>query len=131
MTDGAPADLEVSVVRFLPGQIRAYGEASFIGTVLADTGLSRPEQQQVDETFVEVSPEQLGGADADVVFTTVYGEPADTGVGEVTAGPVWANLGAVQRGDVHEVSDDTWMLGIGVTAADLVLDDLERILGDA
>ena len=130
VTEGDPAGLEVSVVRFLPGQIRAYGEASFIGTVLADAGFARPEQQQVDDTFVEVSPEQLGGADADVVFTTVYGEPADTGVGEVTAGPVWANLAAVQRGDVHEVSDDTWMLGIGVTAAQLVLDDVERILGE-
>jgi hypothetical protein len=31
---------------------------------------------------------------------------------------------------VHEVSDDTWFLGIGVTAAGLVLDDIEAALGN-
>jgi iron complex transport system substrate-binding protein len=130
VTDGDPGSLEVSVVRFLPGQIRLYTPESFIGTVLADAGFARPASQAEGDTFVEASAEQLAGADGDVVFTAVYGDPADTDQAAVTAGPVWQNLGAVQRGDVHEVSDDTWMLGIGVTAANLVLDDLERILGE-
>lgn len=128
VTDGDPASLEVSVVRFLPGQIRLYTPTSFIGTVLADVGFSRPPSQQEGDTFVEASAEQLAGADGDVVFTAVYGDPADTDQGAITAGPVWQNLDAVQRGDVVEVDDDTWMLGIGVTAANLVLDDLEAAL---
>lgn len=127
LAGGDPGSFEVSVVRFLPGQTRAYGQASFVGTVLADAGLARPEQQQVDETFVEVSPELLSGADGDLLVTTVYGDPADTDVAAVTAGPLWQQLGAVRRGDVLRAPDDTWMLGIGVTAAHLVLDDLEAV----
>lgn len=129
VSGGDPASLSVSVVRFLPGQIRLYGEASFIGTVLADAGFSRPEPQQVAETFVEASPEQIGLADGDVVFTSTYGDPADTQQAEVTGGPLWKGLSAVRSGNAHEVSDDTWMLGIGVTAAHLVLDDIESTLG--
>ncbi|WP_341358394.1 iron-siderophore ABC transporter substrate-binding protein [Georgenia sp. M64] len=129
VTGGDPAGTEVSVVRFLPGQIRLYGEASFIGTVLADAGFGRPAVQQVPETFVEVSAEQISQADGDVVFTAVYGAPEDTAVADVTGGELWNRLTAVQAGNAHEVSDDTWMLGIGVTAANLVLNDIESILG--
>lgn len=43
VADGEPGSVEVSVVRFLPGQIRLYGEASFIGTVLDDAGFARPQ----------------------------------------------------------------------------------------
>lgn len=129
VTGGDPASTTVSVVRFLPGQIRLYGKASFIGTVLADAGFGRPESQQVDDTFVEVSPEQISLADGDVIFTTTYGDPAETAVADVTNGELWKGLGAVQAGTVHEVPDDVWMLGIGVTAANLVLDDIEATLG--
>lgn len=129
VTGGDPAGTAVSVVRFLPDQIRLYGEDSFIGTVLADAGFARPEPQQVQETFVEVSAEQISQADGDVVFTSVYGAPADTAVADVTGGELWKRLTAVQAGNAHEVSDDTWMLGIGVTAANLVLDDIETLLG--
>jgi iron complex transport system substrate-binding protein len=126
---GDAGSLSVSVVRFLPGQIRLYAEASFIGTVLADAGFARPEPVQVPETFVEVSPEQIALADADVVFTTTYGDPAKTAQDDVLGGPLWKRLEAVQSGNVHAVPDDIWMLGIGVTAANLVLDDIERLLG--
>jgi len=129
VSGGAPGEVEVSIVRFLPGQIRLYGEASFIGTVLADAGFARPKVQQVNETFVEVSPEEISKADGDVIFTTTYGKDDDTQVAEVTGGPLWAGIPAVKAGDVHQVSDDVWMLGIGVTAANLVLDDISKTLG--
>lgn len=35
---------------------------------------------------------------------------------------------AVQQGRVYGVSDDLWMLGIGYTAANGVIDDLTRYL---
>ena len=68
-------------------------------------------------------------ADGDVVFSTTYGDPADTDSAAVTGGELWQRLGAVQAGEAHEVSDEVWMLGIGATAGGLVLDDLERLLG--
>jgi iron complex transport system substrate-binding protein len=128
---GEPADVAVSVVRFMPGQNRLYGKQSFIGTVLEDIGVGRPQAQQAEETFVEISPEQISKADGDVVYVTTYGPDSGTAVAKVTGGPLWQRLGAVRSGDVHTVSDDLWMLGIGVTAANKVLDDLERTLPKA
>lgn len=119
---GDPGALEVSMLRFTPTNIRLYGEGSFIGTILRDAGFARPQSQQVDKTFVEISPEQLSQADGDLLFYAAYG---NTEQGKVTAGPLWQRLGAVSGGRAHEVRDDLWYLGIGPIAAGLVLDDMK------
>lgn len=119
----------VSVVRFVPGEIRLYARANFIGTVLEDAGIARPPAQDVEEFSVTASPEQISLADGDVVFVGTYGDPAETDGPAVLAGPLWQRLPAVAAGDVHEVDDDVWFLGTGVGAADLVLDELEAVLG--
>lgn len=49
---------------------------------------------------------------------------------EIITDPLWVKLDAVRRDRVHEVSDDFWMLGIGPTAANGVVDDLETHLAD-
>jgi iron complex transport system substrate-binding protein len=118
----------VSMVRFLPDETRLYQKASFIGTILEDVGLPRPPSQDVDDFAAEISAEQLEQADADLIFTAHYGPEDDTTKGDLTSSPLWQNLGAVQRGDVHDVPDDYWMLGIGIQAANLVLDDIEEML---
>jgi ABC-type Fe3+-hydroxamate transport system substrate-binding protein len=46
----------------------------------------------------------------------------------VTAGNLWKELSAVKAGKVYPVADETWMTGIGVTAANRLLDDLEKHL---
>ncbi len=119
---GDPSTLAVSMLRFTPTNIRLYGEGSFIGTILSDVGFARPQPQQVDKTFVEISREQLSLADGDVLFYSSYGE---TEQAQLTAGPLWQRLGAVSSGRAHEVPDDLWYLGIGPIAADLVLDDMK------
>lgn len=119
---GNPGALRVSMLRFIPTGIRLYGEGSFIGTILSDAGFARPQPQQVDETFVAISREQLSLADGDLLFYAAYG---DTEQAELTAGPLWQRLGAVSSGRAHEVPDDLWYLGIGPIAADLVLDDMK------
>ena len=119
---GDPGKVAVSMVRFIPTGIRLYGEGSFIGTILSDAGFARPQSQQVDKTFVEISPEQISLADGDVLFYSSYGE---TRKNQVTPGPLWQRLGAVSNGRAHEVPDDLWYLGIGPIAADLVLDDMK------
>ncbi|CAN5430258.1 hypothetical protein BH20ACT10_BH20ACT10_21620 [soil metagenome] len=121
----------VSVVRFIAGDTRIYQKESFIGTVLEDAGLPRPEPQDVDDfALMNVSEEAIPDMDGDVIFTTVYGEESETALGDVTTDPLWQNLGAVEDGDVHEVSDDVWMLGIGYSAADGVIDDLNEYIVD-
>lgn len=120
----------ISVVRFLPGETRLYQKANFIGTVLEDVGLPRPESQDVDEFALVISEEQIELADGDVIFVTSYGPAEETFEGEFTDNPLWERLSAVQADRVFEVPDDTWMLGIGIGAAGVVLDDLERHLVD-
>ncbi|MGY1592988.1 ABC transporter substrate-binding protein [Geodermatophilus sp. SYSU D00708] len=127
---GDPVATEVSIVRFLDGTaVRLYGEGSFIGAVLADVGFARPEAQRTAETFVEVSPEEIASADADLVFSAAYGEDGRTAAAQVTAGGLWQGMSAVQQGRAFEVDDDRWFLAIGPLGARLVLDDLERIAG--
>lgn len=128
---GNPADTEVSMVRQMSDSIRLYGTGSFIGTILEDAGFSRPEIQQVDETFVEISREQISQADGDLIFYSAFGPTSQTALDELVAGPLWQNLSAVQNGKSYEVSDDLWYLGIGPIAADLVLDDLEKFLSSS
>jgi iron complex transport system substrate-binding protein len=123
-----PDDTEVSIVRFVPGEIRLYAQENFIGTVLDDTGIARPEAQDVPEFDVVVSPEQIDLAAGDVIFVGTYGDPAETDGPAVLGGPLWQKIPAVQAADVHEVDDDIWFLGTGVGAAELVLDELEQTL---
>ncbi|MET9675707.1 iron-siderophore ABC transporter substrate-binding protein [Streptomyces sp. NPDC006482] len=118
----------VSMVRYLPGKIRLYAKASFIGTILEDTGLPRPKNQQIDELAAEISPEKIDEADADWIFTGVYGDAKATKKDTAQANPLWKNLTAVKAGQAKDVPDETWYLGLGVTAANSVLDDLRADL---
>ncbi|MFC9735189.1 ABC transporter substrate-binding protein [Streptomyces roseolus] len=127
-TDVGPNKPTISMVRYLPGKIRLYAKASFIGTILEDTGLPRPKNQQVDDLAVEVSPEKIDQADADWIFTGVYGDAKATKKDAAQGNPLWKNLEAVKAGRAKDVPDETWYLGLGVTAANSVLDDLRADL---
>lgn len=126
----AAGDPEISVVRFLD-VIRLYQPTSFSGVVLADAGLARPESQRDPEEFIRViSEEELALADGDVLIYTVFDdEAAEEQAAAIQDRPLWGTLDAVQRGDVHAVSDDHWMSGVGLFGAHLILDNLARIFG--
>jgi iron complex transport system substrate-binding protein len=123
---GAP-ELAASIVRFLPDETRIYGPETFSGDVLTDVGFALPELEYDEYSMAYISPEQIEMADADVVFSTTYGDPAATTKDKVTA--LWSNLEAVQIGCQFGVEDDEWMLGIGLIGAGIVLDDVESSLG--
>ncbi|GGZ42909.1 MULTISPECIES: ABC transporter substrate-binding protein [Streptomyces] len=126
--DIGPDKPTVSMVRYMPDRLRLYAKASFIGTILEDVGLPRPENQQIDDLAAEISPEKIDEADADWIFTGVYGDPKATQRDTARSNPLWKNLKAVREGRAKDVSDETWYLGLGVTSADLVLDDLRADL---
>ncbi len=122
---------EVSIVRFLPGETRIYQKESFVGTILEDAGLPRPPSQDVNEfAILNASEEFIPKMGGDVIFTTAYGPEDETTQQEITSDPLWRKLEAVQQGRVYAVSDDLWMLGIGPTAANGVLDDLDKHLSE-
>jgi iron complex transport system substrate-binding protein len=123
----AAAAIEVSVLRFVDGaNTRLYGRENFIGSILEDVGLGRPAivDEAPDGFAVEISPEQIDRADGDVVFYTSYGSTEGSGEDDAVGGPLWNDLTAVREGHAHRVDDQLWFLGIGYTAADLILDEL-------
>ncbi|MFB7311272.1 ABC transporter substrate-binding protein [Streptomyces sp. NPDC056192] len=126
--DIGPDKPTISMVRYLPDRIRLYAKASFIGTILEDAGLPRPKNQQINDLAAEISPEKIDEADADWIFTGVYGDPKATKRDTAQSNPLWKNLKAVKEGRAKDVPDETWYLGLGVTAANLVLDDLRADL---
>ncbi len=128
---GDPAGTTVSPLRFVGGTIRAYQAKSFIGTVLADIGLDQVELPTGEvATFAELSVEELTRGDADIILYSSYGPAADSGEAAVVAGPLWPRLGAVQSGRAYAVEDDVFFTGIGLTAANLMVEDLtEQLAG--
>ncbi|MEV6060240.1 ABC transporter substrate-binding protein [Nocardia asteroides] len=123
-----------SVIRFLAGPTRLYQNQSFSGVVLADVGLNRPANQITTDPkkiMVEVSPEQIDSADADMIFVATIDDPGKTPKNAVTSSPVWRDLAAVKSNRVYEVPDETWMSGIGVQAAQRMLADIAQASGVA
>lgn len=117
----------VSVIRFRADDTRIYYKTSFVGTILEDLGIPRPESQDKgteDERFAEISREQIREADGTHIFACAYGEPSESQLGEFMNDPLWQTLEAVRNGKVYWVDDDYWMVGIGYIAANLVIDDL-------
>jgi len=118
----------LSIVRFLPGQIRLYSDRSFSGTILSDMGFTVPETAVGEDTYLELSPEQVTKAHADYIYVSAYGPADDTDRAKVTGGPLWNTIPAVKAGDVHQLNDDL-ISGIGIQAAQQILDQFEQDLG--
>lgn len=121
---------KVSVVRFLPTQIRIYQLDSFSGYILKLLGFARPDNQNVDDFAIRTGKESIPDMDADRLFYFTW----ETGDGKGLAArdealndPLWQTLSVVQAGNVHEVSDPVWNTAGGIIAANLMLDDIERI----
>jgi iron complex transport system substrate-binding protein len=129
---GDPSSIEVSIVRFMPDEIRFYGPEGFSGIVVGDTGLARPEMQMLadadDKRIGTVSAEEIDTLGGDVIFYCGYGADGEAMLAEYTGGALWQSIPAVQDGEAHQVDDQIWMTGIGVTAAGMILDDLEQYL---
>ncbi len=104
--------------------------ATAVGSVLAAAGLARPPaQEQAGDPaspFVLFTAETLPDHDGDTLFL-LSGGPYATDA--LTGSPLWAGLGAVQAGAVHEVSGEVW-LSASAFSVDWVLDDLRAVLLD-
>ncbi|MFE7135575.1 ABC transporter substrate-binding protein [Streptomyces sp. NPDC057638] len=125
------ARTEVNMVRFIEGSdIRIYGKENYIGTILADVGLGRPAitEKAEDGFMLNVSPEKIDLAAADVIFHSTIGDPKKAKATEVLGGPLWKNIPAVKAGKAHAVTDELWIQGIGYTAATLILGELQTAL---
>ncbi|WP_254812014.1 ABC transporter substrate-binding protein [Streptomyces cavourensis] len=125
------AATEVNIVRFVEGaDIRIYGKKNYIATILADVGLGRPAvtDKATDGFSHDVSPEKIDLADADAIFHSTYGDPKKSKETQTTGSGLWKNMDAVKNGRVFAVDDQLWIQGIGYTAADKILSELQTHL---
>lgn len=116
-----------SMVRFRPDNFRLYGPETFSGSILQQVGFDLGERDWNEYSMMELSPELFEQIDGDIVFyANPGGDPAATTMGAVTG--LWGDLPAVTAQQVYEVEDETWMVGIGVVGANIILDDIESAL---
>ncbi|GGO91802.1 ABC transporter substrate-binding protein [Wenjunlia tyrosinilytica] len=123
------ARTKVGFVRFIEGaDTRLYMNDTFVGSILKDLKVGRA--ANVDKTgfSVDISPERIGEGNADVIFYSTYGDPAKAEETSVTGGKLWKNLDAVKNDKAFKVDDSLWMLGIGYTGADRILDAMKKHL---
>ncbi|AZU60538.1 ABC transporter substrate-binding protein [Neobacillus mesonae] len=137
---GDNVNKEVSVVRFMAGKSRIYYTDSFSGVIFNQLGFKRAAQQEelftpenkLGNLAIEVGKEVIPKMDGDYLFYFTYAPNGDkealNTAKEWTNDPLWKNLKAVKSGNAYEVSDATWNTAGGVLAANIMLDDLEKLL---
>ncbi|WP_226533653.1 ABC transporter substrate-binding protein [Microbacterium paraoxydans] len=118
-----------SIVRFRADNFRLYGPGTFSGSLLTDMGFDLGADRDWNEwSMMELSPELYEQIDGDVVFyMSPGGDPNATTQAQITK--LWGAQPGVAAGSAFEVEDDTWMVGIGVIGANLVIDQVEDLLG--
>ncbi|MGE7909758.1 ABC transporter substrate-binding protein [Lysinibacillus xylanilyticus] len=136
---GDKTNQEVSFVRFMADKSRIYYTDSFSGVIFDSLGFKRvPEQAELfkdnaklGKLAVEVGKEVIPKMDGDVLFYFTYMPTGDDSAlateKEWTEDPLWKNLSAVQKGNVHKVDDVIWNTAGGILAAEIMLDQIEEI----
>lgn len=117
-----------SMVRFRTESFRLYGPETFSGSLLTDMGFDLGDREWNEYSMIELSPERYEEIDGDVVFYTGAGDDAESTTAS-TVTELWGEQPGVRAGRAFAVSDDTWMVGIGVVGGNLIVDDVESSLG--
>jgi len=121
---------EISLARFMASMTRIYFKDTFAGIILDQIGFARPAVQDKPEFAEEITKERIPEFEGDRLFYYVYetGDGgADAQASDWTKDPLWQNLEVVKAGKAHPVDDAIWNTAGGIIAANLMLDDLERI----
>jgi iron complex transport system substrate-binding protein len=116
----------VSVVRVTATNLRYYQRANFLGSILTDLGFPRPESQNVDDFALNnQSLETIGrSGGGDVIVLSIIGGAGNEFARQLQESPLWKGLPAVQASKVLVVDDNTWIAGLGYTAAGQILTDI-------
>ncbi|NJP69139.1 iron-siderophore ABC transporter substrate-binding protein [Streptomyces spiramenti] len=117
-TEGSTAQL----VRPRDGILTLYGPTSFAGSTLECAGFTTPERDWEESISVDVSPERVLDARADLVLVTA----ADVAAADALPAAVRDN--AESFANLHVVDQSFWITGVGPLGGMAVLDDLDRLL---
>ncbi|MEV7548720.1 ABC transporter substrate-binding protein [Amycolatopsis sp. NPDC089917] len=131
---------KIVLLRFTTEEMRIITDSViFPSRILSDAGITRSSSSspaKPTDTYTSLSPEQVGRlADADVIIHFSGGGASEGGQvsstsAKYTQGDLWRRLPAVRTGKVFEVSRISWWDGGSTSAANAVLDDLDRVVGE-
>lgn len=113
----------VSILRPRKDNITVYLKANFSGSIIQDAGLPRPTAQNLDDFSVKLNEEKVADMEGDVIFWFSR-DKENLLQTKIQLNPTWKGFKAVKENRVFEVSSETWLSGLGVQAANLVVDDL-------
>ncbi|MDQ0229587.1 ABC transporter substrate-binding protein [Metabacillus malikii] len=120
--------LHVSVVNFREDHARIY-LTGFAGSILNELGFKGPKDLSDDSQDILqlTDKESISEMNADVIYLFMEDNEAVKKTYEQWTGhPLWENLDAVTNDEVHQVDEIIWNMGGGITAANLMLDDLYK-----
>ncbi|MEW9502524.1 ABC transporter substrate-binding protein [Jeotgalibacillus marinus] len=129
---GEKLNQKVSIVRFMPGDVRIYHKDNFSAVILDQLGFARPEgQDQPDFAEKNATKERIPAMDGDILFYFTYDPAENQGEAmkleqEWINDPLFNNLNVAQNNNIHRVDDAIWNTAGGVKAANLFLDDIEK-----
>ena len=115
-----------SLVRFASEDTaRLYATDSFIGEIMVDMGIPRPEDapDTTESIFVPLSPEEILKADAEVIFQSTWapegaeGDASRAQEKKFTSNPLWKKL----KGEVMPVDDSIFLSSVSLQGAGEVI----------
>ncbi|WP_045520117.1 ABC transporter substrate-binding protein [Neobacillus niacini] len=118
---------EISLLRANTENVMVYLRQSFSGSIIEELGFSRPVSQQKDDFALELNNEAIPEMDGDYIFWFTREQPniIDS---SFSNSPFWNNLEAVKNNKTFKVGYDTWLSGLGIQAANKIIDDVEKII---
>lgn len=132
---GDKVNSKISMVRFMPGDVRIYHKDTFSGVILDEVGLKRPKNQDKND-FAEkgLTKERISAMDGDYLFYFTFNTPKEdvTSVEkEWVNDPAFKALNASKKNHAMKVDDSIWNTSGGVLSANMMLDDLkEKLLSE-
>ncbi|WP_114597597.1 ABC transporter substrate-binding protein [Renibacterium salmoninarum] len=123
-----------SLVRFVgESTARLYSSKSFIGEIMNDMGIPRPQgaPDSTDQIFVTLSTEEILKADAKTILVATWkttgseGEKAVAQSQEFESNPLWSRL----TGKKVEVDDATFVASVSIQGARAVMAELAKSYG--
>ncbi|MGX5697829.1 ABC transporter substrate-binding protein [Agromyces soli] len=130
----AQPDATYSLLRFAgEDTARLYSSDSFIGEIMADMGIPRPEgaPDTTESIFVPLSAEQILQADAGVVLVSTWepggaeGDASRAQRDQFESNPLWQRI----TGDVVAVDDATFVASVSIQGANAVITELAEHFG--
>ncbi|MEC0226202.1 ABC transporter substrate-binding protein [Paenibacillus alba] len=115
------APKEVSLFRPRKDKLQLYLKKNFSGIIMEDAGIVRPAAQRDANFSKDITEEQIAELDGDIILW--FNREPDA-FAKLEKGSLWATLKGVQKKAVHPVDWEYWLSGLGIQAANKVVDDL-------